>query len=115
MKTDWPNYDISSQPYMEIDLKTGVMKGFLRDKSCTFWNDVYPGLMRTHMGRRGYHPRVCPHMEFDLYHVEGLSNFIHGSKSKILFSPLQILIGQMDKQYTLPWSQCIREHSFGLK
>uniref|UniRef100_A0A5K3G106 COesterase domain-containing protein n=2 Tax=Mesocestoides corti TaxID=53468 RepID=A0A5K3G106_MESCO len=82
----WPLYNGTSQKYMEIDLKKQKIKHRLRDKGCTFWNDIFPSLARIYMKmtipcRLGWNewPKLCPHLEFDLYDVEPLENFVHGN------------------------------------
>uniref|UniRef100_A0A5K3FVH1 Carboxylic ester hydrolase n=1 Tax=Mesocestoides corti TaxID=53468 RepID=A0A5K3FVH1_MESCO len=82
----WPEFDGTTQKYMEIDLKQQTMKHHLRNKSCNFWNDDFPSIARAYVSatqpdRLGgsMRPKICPHLEFDLYDVEPLENFVHGA------------------------------------
>ncbi|VDD84601.1 unnamed protein product [Mesocestoides corti] len=98
----WPEFDGTTQKYMEIDLNQQTMKHRLRDKGCTFWNDVFPSLARIYMkmtrprglGESG-RPKICPHLEFDLFAVEPLENFVNGGTSCLLLEacPLPVKCG----------------------
>eukprot|EP00108_Taenia_solium_P007857 TsM_001220200 transcript=TsM_001220200 gene=TsM_001220200 len=83
--TTWPDFLVTNRSYLEIGLTTSTVKDSLRDKGCTFWNDIFPSLQRIYLQRSGYQsypqlisPTVCPYMEVDLYPVERLRDFITG-------------------------------------
>ncbi|VDM15812.1 unnamed protein product [Hydatigera taeniaeformis] len=83
----WPNFLLTNQSYLEIDLTTSTVRKSLHDKGCTFWNDIFPSLQRIYLRRSGYQshqqlnpPNICPYMEADLYPVERLSDFVAGGK-----------------------------------
>ncbi len=72
---------------MEIALENSTVKEHLRGKGCTYWNDVFPTLTRNYLRKFGEQsfagvdrPKVCPHLETELFPVERLRDFVPGSK-----------------------------------
>lgn len=86
-QTIWPLFNSSGGAYVEIGIDKDIVKSHLRNKGCTFWNDVFPGLVRTHLRRSGAlsHSKYtsienCPHMETNLYNIQRLRDFVPGGK-----------------------------------
>ncbi|VDL57970.1 unnamed protein product [Hymenolepis diminuta] len=92
----WSNFAPNNENYLEIKLKSDVMKKNLRKKGCGIWNTQFPNKVKEYLKRHGHGvDDKCPYLEKNVTVVEPLSDYVMGGKRILTVS---LCLGRQSSQ-----------------